>query len=136
MNTANKFQMNYALAKARLMAILARYDKLEQEYISSRQIVNRDGSVPSHIWAMDDESTFEKAANEFSALTTELEKELYIARNALWKAEGHLIAYSLSIVRTGAYGTLKAGVKRSTTIRHNLLELAFRLDASSVPPAS
>lgn len=136
MNTANKFQMNYALAKARLMAILARYDKLEQEYISSRQIVNHDGSVPSHIWAMDDESAFEKAANEFSALATKLEKELYIAQNALWKAEGHLIAYSLSIVRTGAYGTLKTGIKRSADIRHNLLELAFRLDASSVPPVS
>ena len=60
MKTANKFQMEYMQAKALVMVINALCDEKEQEYISSHKIVNRDGSTPSHIWALDSDSAFEK----------------------------------------------------------------------------
>ena len=134
MKTANKFQMEYMQAKALVMVINVLCDEKEQEYISSHKIVNRDGSTPSHIWALDSDSAFEKADEEFSSLYAELVKKKAIAQNDFQKAEGCLIAYGLSIAPPEVYEELKAEVKKNREVRQMILSFAFHVDASTVPP--
>lgn len=133
MDTMNRCQRKYLLAKARVEAIEATRDRLEKEYIASRKITNGDGKAPAHIWTMDDTEAFEKANAEFSSLTKGLEREMYVAQNALWKAEGRLAAYGLAIVPADAYQMLKTVVERDWEMRHKFLELTLRLDASIAP---
>lgn len=136
MNTLNRYQRKYMWAKACVMAISAHYDEMEREYISSHQIVNRDGSTPPHIWALGSDSAFEKANKEFSSLFTELITEKTDAQNVLQKAEGRLIAYGLSIVPSEMYKKLKPEIARSTMVRQNFLGLILAMDATTAPPKS
>lgn len=133
--TMNKFQEAYIIAKSRVKAIESHQDDIEKKYISDKGIVNLDGSVPDHLWCMDDDDAFEKANEECGALiiAAGLESELKEARAALKSAEDRLISYGISLAPIGVRETLERAVQQNALTREKVLDLAFRLDASTVP---
>jgi len=132
--TTNKFQRAYMVAKARVQEIESRQDEIEKKYIADKGIVNPDGSAPEFLWCMDDDAAFDKANEEVSALISAagLETALNAAKADLKAAEDRLIAYGLSLAPAGVRATLERGVKQNATTRQKLIDLTFRLDASTV----
>lgn len=132
--TMNNAQRAYMIAKARVQEIEFQQEKIEKKYIADKGIVNPDGSTPDFLWCMDDDAAFEKANEECSALIVAagLESALNAARDDLKSAEDCLIAYGLSLAPAGVRATLERGVKQNATTRQKLIDLTFRLDASTV----
>lgn len=132
--TMNKIQNSYMVAKARVQEIESRQEEIEKKYIADNGIVNPDGSTPEFLWCMDDDAAFDKANEEVSALISAagLESALNAARAALKAAEDRLIAYGLSLAPASVRATLERGVKQNATTRQKLIDLTFRLDASTV----
>ena len=60
------------------------------------------------------------------------EEALNAARAALKAAEDRLIAYGLSLAPAGVRATLEGAVQRNAAARAKVLDLAFRLDVSTV----
>ena len=133
--TTNKFQRAYMIAKARVQEIESQQEEIEKKYIADNGIVNADGSIPEFVWCIDDEAAFEKANEECSALIVSagLETKSNAARAALKTAEDRLIAYGLSLAPASIRATLERGMERNAATRQKVLDLAFRLDASTVP---
>ena len=133
--TTNKFQRAYMAEKARVEAVKAQQEAIEKKYIADNRIVNPDGTTPELIYCMEDDAAFEKANKECSALIVAagLEDELNVARDALKYAEDRLISYSLSLAPTGVRVALEKAVQQNAATRAKVLDLAFRLDASTVP---
>lgn len=132
--TMNKIQNSYMVAKARVQEIESQQEEIEKKYIADKGIVNPDGSTPEFLWCMDDDAAFDKANEEFAALISAagLESALNAARAALKNAEDRLIAYGLSLAPASVRATLERGVKQNATTRQKLIDLTFRLDASTV----
>lgn len=133
--TTNKFQEAYMIAKSYVQAIESRQEEIEKKYIADKGIVNMDGSVPDHLWCMDDDEAFEKANEECGALIVAagLESELNEARAALKSAEDVLISYGLSLAPNDVRPTLERAVQQNALTRQKVIDLAFRLDTSTVP---
>lgn len=115
--TANKFQRAYMVAKARVQEVESQQEAIEKKFIADKGIVNPDGSVPEFLYCMEDDAAFEKANDECAALKA---------------AEDRLIAYGLSLAPAGVRATLEKAVQRNATTRAKVLDLAFRLDVSTV----
>ena len=132
--TMNKIQNSYMVAKAHVRQIESQQEEIEKKYIADNGIVNPDGSTPEFLWCMDDDAAFDKANEEVSALISAagLESALNAARAALKTAEDRLIAYGLSLAPASVQATLERGVKQNATTRQKLIDLTFRLDASTV----
>lgn len=133
--TTNKFQRSYMVAKARVEAVKAQQEAIEKKYIADNGISNPDGSIPKLIYCMEDDAAFEKANEECSSLIVAagLEAELSAANDTLKAAEDRLIAYGLSLAPAGVRAALEKDVKENYTTRQKVLDLAFRLDVSTVP---
>ena len=132
--TTNKYQKAYMTAKARVQEIESRQEAIEKKFIADKGIVNPDGSVPEFLYCMEDDAAFEKANDECAALISAagLETELLSARSALKIAEDHLISYGLSLAPAGVRDTLEKAVQQNAATRAKVLDLAFRLDVSTV----
>lgn len=133
-STMNRIQKNYMVAKALVAQIESRQEELERKYISEKGIRNPDGSVPELLFCMDDDAAFDVANAEFSEIIVNagLEKELNAARDSLKAAEDRLIAYGLSIAPAGVRSVLQDAVKKDSTTRAKIIDLAFKLDVSTV----
>lgn len=133
--TTNKYQESYMIAKAYVQEVESRQAVIEKKYIADHGIVNADGSIPGLLYCMDNDAAFEIANEECSALIVSagLEDEMNTARAALKSAEDRLIAYGLSIAPAGVRSALEREVSRNYTARLKVLDLVFRLDASTVP---
>ena len=132
--TSNKFQRAYMVAKARVQEVESQQEAIEKKFIADKGIVNPDGSVPEFLYCMEDDAPFAKANDECAALIVSagLQEELNAARSALKAAEDRLIAYGLSLAPAGVRATLEKAVQRNATTRAKVLDLAFRLDVSTV----
>ncbi len=132
--TTNKYQKAYMTAKARVQEIESQQEAIEKKYIADNGIVNPDGSVPEFLYCMDDDAAFEKANDECAALIAAagLEADLLSARSVLKAAEDRLIAYGLSLAPAGVRATLEKAVQHNAATRAKVLDLAFRLDVSTV----
>lgn len=132
--TTNKIQENYMKAKAVVKAIEARQEEIERQYIADKGIVNPDGSVPELLYCMEDGAAFDKANEECSAIIVAagLENELNAARAILKAAEEKMIEYGLSIAPAGVREVLQKAVKENACTRMKVIDLVFRLDASTV----
>ena len=130
----NKLQIAYMIAKSCVDALESNLDELEKKYISDKGIVNTDGSVPKHLWCMNDDAEFEKANEEFEALIVAngLEKELNEARDRLKSAENELIAFGLSLAPDNIRKTLEKAARQNAIIREKVLNLTFNLDTSTL----
>lgn len=126
----NKEQMAYAVAKAQLEALEEAANEREMAFIIENAIENPDGSIPNHLWCMEDEDAFNFANTELSRIMTEsgLEAELNAARRLLHKAEDELIAYGLSLAPERVRKTLEKSAQTDWKTREKILELTFRLD--------
>jgi len=132
-STMNRIQKNYMVAKA-LVAQIEWQEEIERKYIADKGIRNPDGSVPELLFCMDDDAAFDVANAEFSEIIVNagLEKELNAARDSLKAAEDRLIAYGLSIAPAGVRSVLQEAVKKDSTTRAKIIDLAFKLDVSTV----
>jgi len=128
----NKQQSDYALARARAEALADLLRENEAQFIREQGITNADGSTPDRLYMIDDEDTFNAACILFEKSPLDLYAELTAAEKALTHAEDALIDYALSIVPASVRGTLQRGRKQEN-IRRQMLDLAFRLDARTVP---
>ena len=132
--TVKKIQKSYMTAKARVQEVESQQEAIEKKYIADNGIVNPDGSVPEFLYCMDDDAAFEKANDECAALIAAagLEAALLSARSDLKTAEDRLISYGLSLAPAGVRATLEGAVQRNAATRAKVLDLAFRLDVSTV----
>ncbi len=132
--TVKKIQKSYMTAKARVQEVESQQEAIEKKYIADNGIVNPDGSVPEFLYCMDDDAAFEKANDECAALIAAagLEAALLSARSDLKAAEDRLISYGLSLAPAGVRATLEGAVQRNAATRAKVLDLAFRLDVSTV----
>ena len=130
----NKEQIAYAVAKAKLEALEEVVNEQEMAFILENAIENPDGSIPKHLWCMEDEDAFNIANTELGRIMTEsgLEAELNAARSLLHKAEDELIAYGLSLAPERVRRTLEASARTDWKTREKILELTFRLDPVTV----
>lgn len=130
----NKEQIAYAVAKAKLEALEEAVNEQEMAFILENAIENPDGSIPKHLWCMEDEDAFNVANTEFGRIMTEsgLEADLNAARRLLHKAEDDLIAYGLSLAPERVRKTLEKSARTDWKTRENILELTFRLDPVTV----
>ena len=133
----NKQQKAYAAAKAAYDALKDAEREIVRNYISKHGIVNEDGSTPSELWMIDDDTTFEAACAEIGPLVDAL--GIDTAQAALEAAEDALINYGLSIVpfqreretlRNRCFGL--NGQTVLLNIREKVIDLAFRLDTRTV----
>ena len=130
----NSVQEDYLLARANLETVKALQEEIEHQYIADNKITNPDGSVPSWLFCIDDDATAERAIKECSVLIIDagLENELNTARNFLKEAEDKLVEYGLSLAPAETQAILKRAVKTNTRVRNKVIDLALRLDASTV----
>lgn len=130
----NKQQIAYAIAKAKLETLEEAANEREMAFIMENAIENLDGTIPSHLWCMDDEDAFNVANTEFGRIMVEsgLESELNTARSLLHKAEDELIAYGLSLAPDRVRQTLEASARTNWKTREKILELTFRLNLVTV----
>ena len=110
----NKEQIAYAVAKAKLEALEEAVNEQEMAFILENAIENPDGSIPKHLWCMEDEDAFNVANTEFGRIMTEsgLEADLNAARRLLHKAEDDLIAYGLSLAPERVRKTLEKSARK------------------------
>lgn len=127
----NRIQQNYAMAKARLDAIKEQQNKNEADFIRESGYVNDDGTVPSHLWMMDDETRFDELSEQFDSSDRNLFYKVRDAEKELKKAEDALIDFGLSVSPVEIRNTLTRN-RNNWKIREQLVNLAFRLDATTV----
>lgn len=127
-------QAAYMYAKARVQFIEAQQQEMEREYIRTHKITNGDGTVPSSLYCIDDDALFEQACDDCGALTEAagLDAAYSEAQSELRRTENILIAYGLSLAPAGLRATLEQAAKTNASVRAKLVDLAFRLDISTV----
>ena len=128
----NKVQKKYTEAKALVEAIQQTIDETEEAVIKELGIINEDGSIPARIWMIDDEKAFDAACKKFETEHGDLEHDLNAAKDALDAAEDELIGWGLSIAPAWVQEKLGRHLK-DYNVRTKLIDLAFRLDARTVP---
>ena len=138
----NKQQRAYMVAKAKLDTIKELANEIERKYIAEHNIVNADGEIPTAIYCIDDDETFDKA-NEATAPEIEA-LGIVDAEKALRAAEDALINYGLSIMptvnaaeretlRNCCFGINGATFRLKT--RQQVIDLTFKLNTRTVPKA-
>lgn len=130
----NKYQKQYAIAKASVQAIEEAISKVEHDYIMDRGIVNPDNSIPEHIYCINEISLFDKTNQECSELIIAmgLEEGFNKSKKNLRNAEEALIAYGISNAPVGLKETLSKGVDADYDIRKKMVDVVFRFDATTV----
>ena len=88
----NREQKEYIETKKALEALEAREKELEAAFVKSLGVVNEDGTVPSHTWAIDDDSIADQAIDDFGTLVEDcgLWAELCKAKEEFQAAEEKL----------------------------------------------
>jgi hypothetical protein len=129
----NRQQKNYALAKAAFEACKDTIADYERKWIIEQDITNENGSRPTRIYSIENESVFDEMCEKI-----ETEKEYQrlcadeiAAHDALIIAEDALIDYALSIVPASVKDTLNAH-RKEWKVRDKILSAAFRLDTRTV----
>ena len=82
----------------------------------------------------DSDATFDALEAEYQAdpEAVELQGAEMAARSSLIKAEKALVAWALSIVPAGVRSTLAPAAETDRATRKKIIDLAMRLDASTV----
>ena len=130
----NTEQGVYMIAKANLEALESVHADMERNYIKAQNIINDDGTTPEMIYCIDDDETVERINLEFSALpeVKALWEKILEARELLKQAENQLIAYGLSLAPAREREILARSAATNYTTRKKIIDLAMRLDASTV----
>lgn len=128
----NEKQRDYAMAKAKCQALKETMDEMEQEFIREKGVKNPDGSIPRFTWAIADEELSYRLSNELDELPgfRSLWEQKLEADKSLKKAEQELLDYTMSIVPQKVRDLIRSALDSK---RQELIDLAFRLDTSTVP---
>lgn len=128
----NEKQRDYAMAKAKCQALKETMDEMEQEFIREKGVKNPDGSIPRFTWAIADEELSYRLSNELDELPgfRSLWEQKLEADKALKKSEQDLLDYTMSIVPQKVQDLILTAMDSK---RQELIDLAFRLDTSTVP---
>jgi hypothetical protein len=124
----NAVQKAYIKAQAVYETLTDQMNQLEVVFMMNHSRAEK------HIWAIDDESVFDRLNNEFSETFKDEETVLVKARTDLRRAENDLIAYGLSIIPKkykSEADTLRSS--RDITVRQKMIELTMNLDKRTVP---
>lgn len=121
---------------ARFQTVNGQIEAVEKVYLADKGIVNADGFVPEALWQIDDENIFEKANADVSKLIEEsgLEKKYLNAQKNLTAAENRLIVFGLMVMPDKIRPLLWENAKANDAARKKVLELASKLDATTVAP--
>lgn len=130
----NKVQRNYMMAKAELQTYKEIAIEIEKKYIAENGIRNENGEIPARVYCIDNETVFDKVNEETAKIIQEsgLENKINYARNNLKTAEENLLKFALSISPAGIRETLEKGARENYTVRMKLIDLAFKLDVSTL----
>jgi len=132
----NKHQKRYAMARAKYQLAKDEASAYEQAFIIRENVRNKDGSVPSALWAMDEES--EEYYDELcKRLDSEEEYRALCdaesdAHRALVAAEESLIDYGLSIPMPESVRKTLSEHRQDWKVRERLIDLTFRLNTKTV----
>ena len=121
-------QKNYMLAKAAVAMAEDNENAYEAKFLEER------GHSEPHCWQIDDNNVFESVIHELDddAEYHRLFMETRAAEERLHEAEERLIDWSLDWVPKSI--TEKVVPHRNEfSVREKLIDLAFRLDASTIP---
>ena len=121
-----------SMAKAKCQALKETMDEMEQEFIREKGVKNPDGSIPRFTWAIADEELSYRLSNELDELPgfRSLWEQKLEADKALKKSEQDLLDYTMSIVPPKVQDLILTAMDSK---RQELIDLAFRLDTSTVP---
>ena len=128
----------YSLAKATLEMEEEKDRELQKDYIEKNDIRNPDGSVPQAIFCIEDNELFEKCNKDFSELPEArvLEKEINEARANLNAAEKAMVEFAISLAPMRIRETLRNGAVNNIAIKNKLIDMAFRLDTTTIKKPS
>ena len=105
------------------------------EMAEARAAAHERAFLPARrLWQVEDDATFDALEAEYQAdpEAVELQGAEMAARSSLIKAEKALVAWALSIVPAGVRSTLAPAAETDRATRKKIIDLAMRLDASTV----
>ena len=107
----------------------------ERAFLESRGATDRRGRPARRLWQVEDDAAFDALEAEYQAdpEAVELQGAEMASQVAMIKAEKALVAWALSIVPAGVRATLAPAAETDRTTRKKIIDLAMRLDASTVP---
>lgn len=132
----NNLQKAYSTASKKVETLKALANAKEKEYILNNGIKNPDGTIPDHLWMLDDENLFDQHNEPFCSIpeVKTTHTQLRTAQESLRIAENNLLEAALNIIpNKETRQTLTNGCKTLLHIREEALKLAMRLDFSTVP---
>ncbi len=129
----NRQQREYKAAKANLEKLEALQSQQEYQFILDKGIVNPDGSIPRHTYAIEDDDTADSAIEEFSAQIEKsgLWSSILEAKERLKNAEEALLDYAISITPAGLHQSLKKAATHFK-YRQEMIDTVMKLDVSTV----
>ena len=106
----------------------------ERAFLESRGATDRRGRPARRLWQVEDDAAFDALEAEYQAdpEAVELQGAEMASQVAMIKAEKALVAWALSIVPAGVRATLAPAAETDHTTRKKIIDLAMRLDASTV----
>lgn len=106
----------------------------ERAFLEAQGATDRRGLPARRLWQVENDATFDALEAEYQAdpEAVELQGAEMAARSSLIKAEKALVAWALSIVPAGVRSTLAPAAETDRATRKKILDLAMRLDASTV----
>lgn len=106
----------------------------ERAFLAARGATDRRGFPARRLWQVDDDAAFDALEAEYQAdpEAVELQSAEMAAMAALIKAEKALVTWALSIVPAGVRATLAPAAEADHSTRKKIIDLAMRLDASTV----
>jgi hypothetical protein len=137
--TTNRIQEAYMLAKAYYETLDDRYKGLMRKYIADNHIKNDNGTIPECHWNIDDDAAFAAADAAITKMAEDDDNLLDTKEKAheiLCAAEEALIAFVLSIpafIFLPKEREILAKGAKYLKWRGKILDLAMRLDASTIP---
>ncbi len=106
----------------------------ERAFLAARGATDRRGQPARCLWQIENDAVFDALEAEYQAdpEAVKLQKDDMAARAALIKAERDLVAWALSIVPAGVRSTLAPAAEKDHATRKKIIDLAMRLDASTI----
>ena len=103
----------------------------ERAFLAARGATDRRGRV---LWQIENDAVFDALEAEYQAdpEAVKLQNANMEARAVLIKTEKALVAWALSIVPAGVRATLAPAAETDHATRKKIIDLAMRLDASTI----
>ena len=129
-----------SLEQAAYLAALANYDAIdaasaqaEADFLAASGAKDASGQTPARLFMIAELDEFERLCTEFENSPFNLANDLQIAAQLLTAAEEALLAWALDLAPEPIRAVLAKGISDSCATRKKLIDLALRLDVSTVP---